>query len=70
MWGQQVVVENKAGASNQIGAAFVAKSEQPAVLLDTIGIVAAGRMVFPYMDVRAINERIGELRATGRPQLH
>jgi two-component system nitrate/nitrite response regulator NarP len=38
------------------GAAFVAKSEQPAVLLDTVASVAAGRMVFPYMDVRAINE--------------
>jgi two-component system nitrate/nitrite response regulator NarP len=38
------------------GAAFVAKSEQPAVLLDTIATVAAGRMVFPYMDVRAINQ--------------
>lgn len=37
------------------GAAFVAKSEQPAVLLDTIAAVARGRMVFPYMDVRAMN---------------
>jgi two-component system nitrate/nitrite response regulator NarP len=36
------------------GAAFVSKSEQPAVLLDTIATVAAGRMVFPYIDVRAI----------------
>ena len=26
IWGQQVVVENKPGASNQIGAAFVANS--------------------------------------------
>lgn len=38
------------------GAAFVAKSEQPEVLLDTIATVAAGRMVFPYMDVRAVNQ--------------
>ncbi|MCU0988156.1 MAG: response regulator transcription factor [Xanthomonadales bacterium] len=38
------------------GAGFVAKSEQPAVLLDTVASVAAGRMVFPYMDVRAINQ--------------
>jgi two-component system nitrate/nitrite response regulator NarP len=38
------------------GAGFVAKSEQPGVLLDTIASVAAGRMVFPYMDVRAINQ--------------
>lgn len=37
------------------GAAFVPKSEQPAVLLDTIAAVAAGRMVFPYLDVRAMN---------------
>jgi len=36
------------------GAAFVSKSEQPAVLLDTIDAVAAGRMVFPYIDVRTI----------------
>jgi len=36
------------------GAAFVSKSEQPAVLLDTIAAVAAGRMVFPYMDVRSV----------------
>ena len=38
------------------GAAFVAKSEQPEVLLDTIATVASGRMVFPYMDVRAVNQ--------------
>jgi two-component system nitrate/nitrite response regulator NarP len=36
------------------GAAFVSKSEQPAVLLDTIAAVAAGRMIFPYIDVRTI----------------
>ena len=36
------------------GAAFVSKSEQPAVLLDTIAAVAAGRMVFPYIDVRTL----------------
>jgi two-component system nitrate/nitrite response regulator NarP len=36
------------------GAAFVSKSEQPSVLLDTIAAVAAGRMVFPYMDVRSV----------------
>jgi len=38
------------------GAAFVSKSEQPEVLLDTIVAVAAGRMVFPYLDVTRINE--------------
>ena len=36
------------------GAAFVSKREQPSVLLDTIAAVAAGRMVFPYIDVRSI----------------
>lgn len=36
------------------GAAFVSKSEQPGVLLDAIAAVAAGRMVFPYIDVRSI----------------
>lgn len=36
------------------GAAFISKSEQPAVLLDTIEAVANGRMVFPYIDVRKI----------------
>jgi DNA-binding NarL/FixJ family response regulator len=36
------------------GAAFVSKSEQPNVLLDTIAAVAAGQMVFPYIDVRSI----------------
>ena len=36
------------------GAAFVSKSEQPVVLLDSIEAVANGRMVFPYIDVRKI----------------
>lgn len=36
------------------GAGFVSKSEQPAMLLDTIATVAAGRMVFPFIDVRTI----------------
>lgn len=36
------------------GAAFVSKSEQPTVLLDTIEAVAAGRMVFPYLDIRSV----------------
>ena len=38
------------------GAGFVSKSEQPAVLLDTMAAVAAGRMVFPFIDVRKIYE--------------
>ena len=36
------------------GAAYVSKSEQPAVLLNTIEEVASGLMVFPYIDVRTI----------------
>lgn len=36
------------------GAAYVSKSEQPEILLDTIATVANGRMVFPFLDVRAI----------------
>ena len=36
------------------GAGFVSKSEQPEVLLETIAAVAAGRMVFPYIDVRSL----------------
>ncbi len=36
------------------GAAFISKSEQPAILLETIAAVSAGRMVFPYIDVRTI----------------
>jgi two-component system nitrate/nitrite response regulator NarP len=38
------------------GAGFVSKSEQPEVLLDTIAAVAAGRMVFPYLDVRKLHD--------------
>lgn len=36
------------------GAAFVSKSEQPSVLMEAIVTVAAGRMIFPYIDVRSI----------------
>jgi two-component system nitrate/nitrite response regulator NarP len=38
------------------GAAFVSKSEQPELLLDTVAAVAEGRMVFPFLDVRAIHQ--------------
>ena len=38
------------------GAAFVSKNEQPEQLLDTIVQVAKGRMVFPYLDVSALND--------------
>lgn len=37
------------------GAAFVSKNEQPVYLLDTVAQVAAGQMVFPYLDVSQLN---------------
>jgi DNA-binding NarL/FixJ family response regulator len=36
------------------GAGYVSKSERPEHLVATVGEVAAGRMVFPYLDVRQI----------------
>ncbi len=38
------------------GAAYVSKQQPPEELLDTVGAVAAGRMVFPYLDVNALEE--------------
>jgi len=38
------------------GAAYVSKSDSPEKLLDTIAAVAAGQMVFPYLDVRRIHD--------------
>lgn len=38
------------------GAAFVSKSEQPDFLIDTIAAVAEGRMLFPFLDIRAIHQ--------------
>jgi len=38
------------------GAAFVSKSEEPEILLDTIAAVALGKMLFPFLDVRKINQ--------------
>ncbi len=37
-------------------AAYVSKSESPDLLLDTVEAVAEGRMVFPFLDVRKINQ--------------
>jgi len=37
-------------------AGFVSKSEPPEVLLSTLADVAIGRMVFPFVDVRLLNE--------------
>jgi len=38
------------------GAGFVSKSEPPDVLVSTLADVATGRMVFPFVDVRLLNE--------------
>ena len=37
-------------------AGFVSKSEQPEVLLDTIAAVAHGKMIFPFLDIKKINQ--------------
>jgi two-component system nitrate/nitrite response regulator NarP len=37
-------------------AAYVSKSERPELLLDTVESVAQGRMVFPFLDVRKVNQ--------------
>ena len=37
------------------GAAYVSKSKDPDVLLNTVASVAAGQMVFPYIDISKIN---------------
>ncbi len=44
------------------GAAFCAKTEPPEQLLDVIRAVAAGRMVFPFVDIR-------QLQASNEPNL-
>jgi two-component system nitrate/nitrite response regulator NarP len=38
------------------GAGFTAKSDPPEQLLDSVAAVAQGRMVFPFMDLRRLNE--------------
>ena len=38
------------------GAGYVSKSEPPEQLIATIAEVAEGKMVFPYLDIRRINE--------------
>lgn len=37
-------------------AAYISKSERPELLLDTVEAVAQGRMVFPFLDVRRVNQ--------------
>lgn len=38
------------------GAAFCAKTERPQHLLDVLAAVAAGRMVFPFIDIRNLTD--------------
>lgn len=38
------------------GAGFVSKSDDPAQLLDAVARVAAGQMIFPFMDIRRLAE--------------
>ncbi len=42
------------------GAGFCAKNEPPERLLETVQAVAEGRMVFPFVDVRALKRASGE----------
>ena len=37
-------------------AAYLSKSESPELLLDTVEAVAHGRMVFPFLDIRRVNQ--------------
>jgi len=37
-------------------AAFVSKSEQTETLLDTIAAVAQGKMIFPFLDIKKLNQ--------------
>ena len=38
------------------GTGFCAKSDPPEILLETVVSVAAGRMVFPFVDIRTLNQ--------------
>ena len=49
------------------GAAFVSKSDQLEFLLDTVAAAADGRMNFPFLDVRQINDN--PLRSLTRREL-
>jgi len=37
-------------------AAFISKSEQTEILLDTIAAVAHGKMIFPFLDIKKLNQ--------------
>ena len=52
------------------GAAFISKREPPERLLETLLAVAAGRMVFPFLDVRRLDkDPLGALSARERELL-
>jgi two-component system nitrate/nitrite response regulator NarL len=52
------------------GAGFCFKSDPPEQLLDAIASAAAGRMVFPFVDVRALHDcRLGSLTTRERELL-
>ena len=51
------------------GAGFCAKSDPPEALLETVVSVAAGRMVFPFVDVRTLNQNPLELLTNKESEL-
>jgi len=49
---------------------FISKSDEPAILVDTIAAVARGRMSLPYLDLQALTtDPLGELTARERELL-
>jgi DNA-binding NarL/FixJ family response regulator len=49
---------------------FISKSDEPAVLLDTVAAVARGRMSLPYVDLQSLtSDPLGELTARERELL-
>jgi DNA-binding NarL/FixJ family response regulator len=49
---------------------FISKSDEPAILVDTIAAVARGRMSLPYIDLQALTtDPLGELTARERELL-
>jgi DNA-binding NarL/FixJ family response regulator len=49
---------------------FISKSDEPAVLLDTVAAISRGRMSLPYVDLQSLtNDPLGELTARERELL-